>query len=281
MPDTSHFFHRRLIDLRGAIKNGVRPYLPPTAAGMSDGSRAPRRRPTRRRRARRMATTIRAQHRALRELDRIHAALLDPPTARAADGLLGKQPQAPLGLYLWGGVGRGKTFLIDLFFDGPAESPAAKRRTHFHRFMREVHAQLRAHAGERDPLVAIARTGAGSCAYWCWTSSSSATSAMRCCSAACSNTCSPRAWCWSPRPTPNPGISTRTACSATRFLPAIALIEQHCSRALPGQRARLPAARADAFAGLPHAAGRAVRRLAGAALARTRPRPARTSRARG
>ena len=29
MPDTSHFFHRRLIDLRGAIKNGIRPFLPP------------------------------------------------------------------------------------------------------------------------------------------------------------------------------------------------------------------------------------------------------------
>ena len=32
MPDTSHFFHRRLIDLRGAIKNGVQPYLPPEQA---------------------------------------------------------------------------------------------------------------------------------------------------------------------------------------------------------------------------------------------------------
>jgi cell division protein ZapE len=54
-----------------------------------------------------------------------------------------------------GRVGRGKTFLIDLFFDAlPIEH---KRRTHFHRFMREVHAQLRAHTGERDPLTAIAK----------------------------------------------------------------------------------------------------------------------------
>ena len=97
----------------------------------------------------------RAQHPALRELDRIHAALIDPPKPGLLDGLLGKRPQAPMGLYLWGGVGRGKTFLIDLFYDAlPFQQ---KRRTHFHRFMREVHAQLRAHAGERDPLVTIAR----------------------------------------------------------------------------------------------------------------------------
>lgn len=96
-----------------------------------------------------------AQRPALRELDRLHAALLDPPRRGLFDGLLGKKPQAPLGLYLWGGVGRGKTFLIDLFFDAlPFEE---KRRTHFHRFMREVHAQLRVHAGQSDPLAAIAR----------------------------------------------------------------------------------------------------------------------------
>lgn len=97
----------------------------------------------------------RAQHPALRELDRIHAALLEPPRRGWLDGLLGKKNEVPPGLYLWGGVGRGKTFLIDLFYD--ALPFAQKRRTHFHRFMREVHAQLRMHAGERDPLVTIAR----------------------------------------------------------------------------------------------------------------------------
>lgn len=100
-----------------------------------------------------------AQQEALRVLDRIHHALLHatPP----AQGLLarlfgGGEPQAGVpGLYLWGGVGRGKTFLIDLFFAGlPIKE---KRRTHFHRFMRDVHERLRAHAGERDPLAVIAR----------------------------------------------------------------------------------------------------------------------------
>ena len=96
-----------------------------------------------------------AQHPALAELDRLHAALVDPPRQGLLDRLRGIPAPAPQGLYLWGGVGRGTTFLIDLFFDGlPIEQ---KRRTHFHRFMREVHAQLRAHAGESDPLRTIAR----------------------------------------------------------------------------------------------------------------------------
>jgi cell division protein ZapE len=98
-----------------------------------------------------------AQQAALRELDRIHAALLAAPQRGGFLSTLfgGGQPDAIAGLYLWGGVGRGKTFLVDLFFDAlPIEG---KRRTHFHRFMREVHEQLRAHAGERDPLAAIVR----------------------------------------------------------------------------------------------------------------------------
>ena len=99
-----------------------------------------------------------AQHPALRELDRLHDALSTPV---ASSGFLSRlfgnndAPTAPRGLYLWGGVGRGKTFLIDLFFDNLPI--VEKRRTHFHRFMREVHDGLRAHAGERDPLAAIAK----------------------------------------------------------------------------------------------------------------------------
>ena len=98
-----------------------------------------------------------AQHPALAELDRIHAALIASPER---GGFLSKlfsrnDDVAIPGLYLWGGVGRGKTFLIDLFYD--ALPIAQKRRTHFHRFMREVHERLREHAGQRDPLAIIAR----------------------------------------------------------------------------------------------------------------------------
>ena len=97
-----------------------------------------------------------AQQPALAELDRIHAAVTKPAPKRGLFERMfgGESPELIPGLYLWGGVGRGKTFLIDLFHEGlPIKG---KRRTHFHRFMREVHAGLREHAGERDPLAAIA-----------------------------------------------------------------------------------------------------------------------------
>lgn len=65
------------------------------------------------------------------------------------------QPVTPLrGLYLWGGVGRGKTMLMDLFYDSLPANLA--ERTHFYRFMRAVHAQLRELNQRARPLDTVA-----------------------------------------------------------------------------------------------------------------------------
>jgi len=60
------------------------------------------------------------------------------------------------GLYLWGGVGRGKTFLMDLFFD--ALEIRQKKRIHFHRMMHDVHGRLQALGDVSDPLDKVAES---------------------------------------------------------------------------------------------------------------------------
>lgn len=79
-----------------------------------------------------------------------------PPSQRGWRKLLSRQAHddAVRGLYLWGGVGRGKTFLMDLFFE--SLPVAAKKRIHFHRMMQEVHARLRALGDLEDPLDKVA-----------------------------------------------------------------------------------------------------------------------------
>jgi len=64
-------------------------------------------------------------------------------------------PKAPIkGLYLWGSVGIGKTFMIDTFYDA---LPIKKMRMHFHQFMQQLQAQLRTYQGTKNPLQLIAK----------------------------------------------------------------------------------------------------------------------------
>ncbi len=93
-----------------------------------------------------------AQQAALPELERIRSALAEP----AKRGLFRKSPEPPKGLYLWGGVGRGKSMLMDLFVE-TLTVPA--RRVHFHAFMQEVHAEMHRLRAENveDVIKPIAR----------------------------------------------------------------------------------------------------------------------------
>ena len=63
-------------------------------------------------------------------------------------------PQLPKGVYLWGPVGRGKSFLMDAFY--LCVPLVRKRRVHFHHFMREIHRDLDELRGTEDPLAAVA-----------------------------------------------------------------------------------------------------------------------------
>jgi cell division protein ZapE len=63
-------------------------------------------------------------------------------------------PQLPRGVWFWGGVGRGKSFLMDCFYQ--AVPYQRKRRVHFHAFMAEVHQRLKRYRNEADPLARVA-----------------------------------------------------------------------------------------------------------------------------
>lgn len=107
------------------------------------------------------------QRQAVTQLDQIYQALLQVPAQGAtAGGLRGKlsrlwgknsatlNPRPVQGLYMWGGVGRGKTWLMDLFFHSlPGER---KLRLHFHRFMLRVHEELTELQGHENPLEIVA-----------------------------------------------------------------------------------------------------------------------------
>ncbi|MBA3756738.1 MAG: AFG1 family ATPase [Nitrosomonas sp.] len=121
------------------------------------------------------------QARAVAALERLHRELIDYPAIESKEdgfsfrwpaGLfrwLGSNKPAPQGIYLYGGVGRGKSMLMDLFY---AVAPiSSKRRVHFHEFMLDIHARLKewhdlsvqkraqhgSRAGDDDPLPSIAR----------------------------------------------------------------------------------------------------------------------------
>jgi cell division protein ZapE len=98
-----------------------------------------------------------AQRAVLPHLGLIRAWAATPPLPRTLSGFFRKSPEPPKGLYLWGGVGRGKSMVMDLFAGSLTDRI---RRVHFHAFMQDVHARMNA-ARARGVDDALAPVGAG------------------------------------------------------------------------------------------------------------------------
>lgn len=107
-----------------------------------------------------------AQAQAVAALQHVYEALIARPPRQRHIGRNRMRWPKVRGLYLWGGVGRGKTWLMDAFFTSLPFT--RKQRTHFHRFMLEVQDKLNQHRDEQDPLHKIAREIAGRVRVLCF-----------------------------------------------------------------------------------------------------------------
>lgn len=145
----------------------------------------------------------------------------------AARKLFQPPPESPKGLYLWGGVGRGKTYLMDTFYESiPFDN---KMRVHFHRFMRRVHQDLRLLESEINPLRKVAGKIADETCIICFDEFfvSDIADAMilarlldelfrlKVCLVTTSNIV--------------PDLLYRDGLQRRRFLPAIGLLKKHCA----------------------------------------------------
>lgn len=97
-----------------------------------------------------------AQQRAIDRLQRAYEEWVTFKAQRSSTfKRLINRPDVPRGVYMWGGVGRGKSFLMDSFYS--VVPVVRKTRVHFHEFMRDVHRQLDELKGIADPLDEVAR----------------------------------------------------------------------------------------------------------------------------
>ena len=107
-----------------------------------------------------------AQQQAVELLQSVYDRLIGPqPVLPVWNRLMGRRLTPVKGLYLWGGPGRGKTYLMDCFYE--CLPFGEKRRVHFHRFMLEIHEALDALPKTPDPLLIVADKLAGGCRVLC------------------------------------------------------------------------------------------------------------------
>lgn len=94
------------------------------------------------------------QRQAMTYLDDVYQNIVKNRESKKSFFSFFKSHEMPKGLYMWGGVGRGKTWMMDMFFDSlPKER---KMRLHFHHFMKRVHHELNQLKGQSDPLQKVA-----------------------------------------------------------------------------------------------------------------------------
>ncbi|MCX8958572.1 AFG1 family ATPase [Erwinia psidii] len=179
------------------------------------------------------------QRAAITRLEGIYQGLISPAPGSSPSGkglfgklnrLIGKgkeQVQKPVpGLYMWGGVGRGKTWLMDMFFQSiPGER---KQRLHFHRFMLRVHQELTALQGQSDPLQTVADRFKSETDLLCFDEFyvSDITDAMLL--GTLMEALFARGITLVATSNIPPDELYRNGLQRARFLPAIALIKQHC-----------------------------------------------------
>lgn len=173
-----------------------------------------------------------AQRRAMAALDALyHALLVASSPSRGWRRLLPpawRRPAAPVrGVYLWGGVGRGKTMLMDMFFQ--CLPITHKRRSHFHRFMNDVHAQLNQLRDERDPLERVAGRIAENTKIICFDEFFVSDIADAMILGTLFDALFRRGVTLVATSNVPPSQLYRDGLQRARFLPAISLLEQHCA----------------------------------------------------
>ncbi|SDI41529.1 cell division protein ZapE [Ferrimonas sediminum] len=174
-----------------------------------------------------------AQRHAVEQLQQLYDALLardqfEPGLLGKLGGWLGKPAPQPAvrGLYFWGGVGRGKTYLVDTFFEVlPLQR---KMRIHFHRFMHRVHQELNQLKDQANPLERVAQTLADEAEVICFDEFfvSDITDAMLL--GGLMKALFTRGVVLVATSNIPPRELYRNGLQRARFLPAIDLIEQHC-----------------------------------------------------
>ncbi|MBD1389909.1 AFG1 family ATPase [Neiella sp. HB171785] len=169
-----------------------------------------------------------AQANAVNELESLFQRLIKPsPKSSFWQRLLQKKStESTCGLYFWGGVGRGKTYLVDTFFESlPFEN---KLRLHFHRLMQQVHTELKAAAGQANPMELVAASFAQRARVICVDEFfvSDITDAML--MAELLKGLFDRGVVLIATSNIVPNELYRNGLQRSRFLPAIALLEQHC-----------------------------------------------------